>query len=290
MDIVVRLASLSQFLLPGKKGTTRHIPLLFKGRRRIPSLASRTALQRFGSRKAPDGKPVFLFVGCLMNYAYPEMIESVIRVLRSLEYSVVVPEGQVCCGTPLLSLGDVEQARRLAELNLSAFDGDSPIVAACASCGKTLKDEYVEFLGERAKKFAERVFSFSEFVAPQLDHRIVPLDKTVLYHDPCHLRYGRQIADQPRDVLGKAARYLPSEGEDFCCGMGGLFSIHHYGMASRIAERKIEAVRQARADMLATECPGCILQLSDQFEQRGIGLPVRHIAQVLAEAIDLPKK
>jgi glycolate oxidase iron-sulfur subunit len=290
MNLLVWLAGVFQFLLPGKKGMTRHISLLFKGRRRIPRLASRTALQRFGAREVPEGNVVSLFVGCLMNYAYPEMIESAIRVLRRLGYSVVVPPNQLCCGTPLLSLGDVEQARRIAELNLSAFSGDSPIVAACASCGKTLKDEYPELLGERARKFADRVFSFSEFIAPQLDHRIAPLDRTVLYHDPCHLRYGRQIVDEPRDVLRKAARYLPSEGEDLCCGMGGLFSVHHYDMASRIAERKVEAVRRARADLLATECPGCILQLRDQLAQRGIELPVLHIAQILAEALGPPEK
>jgi len=286
MDLVVRLAHLFQFLLPRKKGIARHIPLLFKGRRRIPHVASRTALQRFGCSRQSSGKMVYLFVGCMMNYAYPEMIESTIRVLQSLGYSVIVPPEQLCCGTPVLSLGDVKQARRLAELNLLAFAEDIPIVVPCASCGKTLKDEYRKLLGERAGQFTRRVFGFSEFVAPLLDRKVAPLDKAVLYHDPCHLKYGRDITDQPRDVLRRAARYLPSDGEDFCCGMGGLFSVHHYGMSSRIAERKVDAVRDAgQADLLATECPGCILQLRDQLAQRGVELPVRHIAELLEEAL-----
>ncbi len=284
-DHLVRVAYLFQFLLPGKKGMTRHIPLLFQGRRRIPQLASRTALQRFGSDRAPRENTVYLFTGCMMNYAYPEIIECVIRVLRRLGYSVIVPEGQLCCGTPVLSLGDVQQARRLAELNVRAFPGHGPIIVPCASCGRMLKVEYAELLGERGKNFAERVFSFSEFVCPRLDGGIVPLDKRVLYHDPCHLRYGRDIAEQPRDVLRRSATYLPSKGEDLCCGMGGLFSVHHYGMSSRIAERKARAIRTIRADLIATECPGCILQLRDQLAQKGIGLPVRHVAEVVAEAL-----
>ncbi len=287
MDLVVRLAYLLQFLLPRRKGMTRHIPLLFKGRRRIPHVASRTALQRFGSDGQASGKAVYLFVGCMMNYAYPEMIESTTRVLRKLGYSVVVPRDQLCCGTPVLSLGDIKQARRLAELNLRAFAGELPIVVPCASCGKTLKDEYPKLLGEKAEQFTRRVFGFSEFLAGQLNREMVPLDKAVLYHDPCHLRYGRDITEQPRAVLRRAARYLPSEGEDFCCGMGGLFSVHHYGMSSRIAERKVEAVRGApRADLLVTECPGCILQLRDQLAHGGIDLPVHHVADLLAEALE----
>jgi len=289
-DIVVKLAYLFQFLLPGKRGTTRHIPLLFKGRRRIPHLASRTTLQRFGSANVPGDNAVSLFVGCMMNYAYPEMIESAIRVLQELGYRVVVPGDQLCCGTPVLSLGDVEQARRLAELNLGAFAGDSPIVVPCASCGKTLKDEYPKLLGEKGGRFARRIFGFSEFVSPQLDSKIVPLDARALYHDPCHLRYGRDIADEPRDILRRAANYLSSEGEHLCCGMGGLFSAHHYSMSWRIAGRKVEFVRKVEADVLVTECPGCILQLRDQFAQRGIDLPVRHIAEILAEALDRSEK
>jgi glycolate oxidase iron-sulfur subunit len=285
MDLVVRLACLLQFFLPGRRGMARHIPLLFKGRRRIPRLASRSALDRFGSGRRPSEHTVYLFVGCMMNYAYPEMIESAMRVLQSLGHSVLVPEEQVCCGTPVLSLGDIEQACRLAELNLRAFPGDLPIIVPCASCGKTLKDEYPKVLGEKSGQFTARVFGFSEFVSPRLDRKIIPVHKTAAYHDPCHLRYGRDISRQPRDLVRRAARYLPSEGENLCCGMGGLFSVHHYGMASRIAERKVEALRGVEADLLVTECPGCILQLRDQLAQRGIDLPVRHVAEVLAEAL-----
>jgi glycolate oxidase iron-sulfur subunit len=285
-DLLVRLAYLCQFLLPGKKGTARHIPLLFKGRRRIPHVASRTALQCFGRDGYPSGNAVYLFVGCMMNYAYPEMIEAVIRVLEGLGYSVVVPADQLCCGTPVLSLGDLIQARRLAERNCEVFPGEMPIIVPCASCGKTLKDEYPRLLGAQGRQFSRRVFGFSEFVLPRLDKRILPLDTAALYHDPCHLRYGRDIAEPPREVLQKAAKYVPSEGEDFCCGMGGLFSVHHYGMSSRIAERKVAAIRGAEADVLATECPGCVLQLRDQLAQGGIDLPVRHVAEILAEAFD----
>ena len=292
-DILVRLASLIQFLIPGKKGMSRHLPLLFKGRRRIPHLPSRTALDHFGTEKKADANAVYLFTGCLMNYAYPEMIGSAVGTLNRLGFRVLVPRDQLCCGTPVLSLGDVEQARRLAELNLSAFPGDASIIVPCASCAKTLKDEYPALLGEKGERFARRVFGFSEFVSPRLDGRVIPLAAAALYHDPCHLRYGRNIAEQPRDVLRKAAHYVPSEGENLCCGMGGLFSVHHYGMSSRIAGRKVAALRKAKGDLLVTECPGCILQLRDQLAQRGIDLPVRHIAEVLEEAVcrsEEPKK
>lgn len=284
-DTLVRLASVFQVLIPGKKGMTRHLPLLFKGRRRIPHLPARTALERFGTEKKAHTNAVYLFTGCLMNYAYPEMIRSAVRSLNKLGYDVVVPRDQLCCGTPVLSLGDVEHAKRLAERNLSAFPGKAPIIVPCASCAKTLKDEYPALLGEKAEPFSRRVTGFSEFVSPRLGGRVTPLAAEAIYHDPCHLRYGRNIVDQPRDVLRKAAQYVPSEGEDLCCGMGGLFSVHHYGMASRIAGKKVGVLQKAKGDIVVTECPGCILQLRDQLTQSGNNLPVRHIAEVVEEAV-----
>ena len=287
-DMLVRLASVFQVLIPGKKGMTRHLPLLFKGRRRIPHLPARTALERFGTEKKTDANGVYLFTGCLMNYAYPEMIRSAIRSLNKLGYEVVVPRSQLCCGTPVLSLGDVEQAKRLAERNLSAFPSKAPVIAPCASCAKTLKDEYPALLGEKAEQFSRRVAGFSEFVSPRLEGRVTPLATEAIYHDPCHLRYGRNISEQPRDVLRNSAQYVPSEGEDLCCGMGGLFSVHHYGMASQISGKKLGAIQKAKGDVVVTECPGCILQLRDQLTQSGNNLPVRHIAEVLEQAVCRP--
>lgn len=59
MDLLVRLAGVFQFLLPGKKGTTRHIPLLFKGRRRIPALGFSHCSSTFWVERAPGGQCCF---------------------------------------------------------------------------------------------------------------------------------------------------------------------------------------------------------------------------------------
>ncbi len=290
MDALVRGAAALQKLLPRGKGMTRHLPLLFKGGRRLPELSKRTALDALGTaRRADASKAVYFFTGCMMNYAYSEVAGSIVNVLGHFGFEVIVPRGQVCCGTPVLSLGDVAQARRLARINMRAMPGEAAIVTGCASCGETLKKAYRDLLGEEAEAFSSRVYDFAEFLDRFVDFPALGISTKVVYHDPCHLRFGQRIADAPRRLLEAAAQYEEMEGADYCCGMAGLFSVHQYGLATRIARRKTNALRRVEAEVVATECPGCVLQLRDRLAADGVPIRVRHVAEVLEEALGLER-
>ncbi len=292
MDALVRAAAVFQRLLPRGKGLTRHLPLLFKGGRRLPELSKRTALQKHGTERKPDDavkQAVYFFPGCMTNYAYAEVADSIVNVLRHFGFDVITPRGQVCCGTPVLSLGDVEQAKRLARINMREMPGDVPILTGCASCGETLKNAYRDLLGEEAEPFSSRVHDFAEFLDRFVDFPALGIPTKVVYHDPCHLRFGQRIAEAPRRLLKAAAQYEEVEGADFCCGMAGLFSVHHYGLATRIARRKTESLRHVEAEVVATECPGCVLQLRDRLAADGVPIRVTHLAELLEEALDLKR-
>jgi glycolate oxidase iron-sulfur subunit len=292
MDALVRAASFFQRFLPKGKGLTRHLPLLFRGGRRLPELSRRTALRKHGTGRTPDDgakNAVYFFPGCMTNYAYADVADSIVNVLKHFGFDVIVPRGQVCCGTPVLSLGDVEQARRLARLNMCAMPGATPIVTGCASCGETLKNAYRELLGDEAEPFSSRVYDFAEFLDRFVDFPAVGIPTRVVYHDPCHLRFGQQIVDAPRRLLSVAAQYTEVEGADACCGMAGLFSVHHYGLATRIARRKTESLRGVQAELVVTECPGCVSQLRDRLAADGVALEVKHLAELLEEALGLTR-
>jgi glycolate oxidase iron-sulfur subunit len=292
MDALVRAAAVFQRLLPRGRGVTRHLPLLFRGGRRLPELSKRTALQALGTNERPAASStstVYFFTGCMINYAYSEVADSIVNVLRHFGFDVVVPRGQVCCGTPVLSLGDVEQAKRLARINMGEMPGEAPILTGCASCGETLKRAYRELLGEEAEAFSSRVYDFAEFLDRFVDFPALGIPAKVVYHDPCHLRFGQRIADAPRRLLKAAAQYEEVEGADLCCGMAGLFSVHHWALSTRIARRKTDALRRVEAEVVATECPGCVLQLRDRLAAEGVPLRVTHLAELLEEALGLER-
>src|SRR3989338_9693375 len=116
-DLMLKVSSKIQWLIPMKRrGQMRHLPLLFMGKRWIPTLDKKTALQKFRkTRKLKDPRMrVGLFTGCLINYIYVDIAEAVVDVLNRMNIEVVVPQGQLCCGTPSSTMGDYRSSKKLA--------------------------------------------------------------------------------------------------------------------------------------------------------------------------------
>jgi len=287
-DWALRAAALGQGLMPfERRGTMRHLPLFFMGARWIPDLARRTALQRLGRTKRMR-KPVMriaYFAGCLINYVYPEIAEATVRVLNRLNAEVIVPQGQVCCGAPVMSFGDEAAARRLAELNARAMGLDKvdAVVTACASCGRRLKAEYADMLGSRWP--SEKVFDVSEFILKFTKPELARTQRRVTYHDPCHLLWGQGIGEAPRELLRRSCEYVEMNVAARCCGGGGTFSLFNYDLGVKIAEHKVAGIRASQADAVATGCPGCQLQLADRLAAAGMAQKVMHTIQVVEEAL-----
>ena len=72
---------------------------------------------------------------------------------------------------------------------------------------------------------------------------------------------------------------------EVCCGFGGSTSIDHPELARRIAQRKLENVRATGAAILVTDNPGCLLHLRGTADVARDQFVVRHVAEVLAEAL-----
>ena len=289
-DMALFGASIGQHLVPlRRRGSMRHLPLFFMGRRWIPRLARRTALYGLGrTRRLRNPRMrVGFFVGCLINYVYPEIAESVVRVLNRFNIEVVVPRHQVCCGAPVLSFGDEPQARVLARRNLRALDRSDLdyVVTACASGGHTLKSDYPDLLGEEWSEVGSKVLDIMEFIDRFVRIDTDRLPTRVTYHDPCHLRWGQDVVDAPRSVLQQAAHFVEMREAERCCGGAGAFSLFHYDMSIRIADHKLESIREAEADTVATGCPGCILQIADRAADRGVAARIVHPIQILDEAL-----
>ena len=75
------------------------------------------------------------------------------------------------------------------------------------------------------------------------------------------------------------------ESADECCGFAGSYAIKQSGISNAILARKIEHIMDTGADVVATDCPGCILQIRGGLIARGIDKRVLHTAQLIAEAM-----
>jgi glycolate oxidase iron-sulfur subunit len=280
------------------QSSIRHLPLFLTapwawrpgaGLGRIPPLARQTALRKHRPtlRVANAKGRVAVFAGCLINAVYPEVADDLVAVLNRIGYDVVLPPGQVCCGTPALSYGDVESARGLARINRRALaeSAAETVVAPCAACGHALKSTYARLLGQDWTSGRFAVWDASEFLSRQNLGALSPLRRKITYHDPCRLRWGQKIHEAPRALLRRCGEYVEMSGAERCCGGGGAFSLFHRDIAVRIAERKVRAIAASGAEVVATDCPGCLLMLSEQLAAGGCGARMLHTVQVLRNAM-----
>lgn len=266
-------------------------------------------------RQARDAKRVAYFVGCATNLIYPETGRAIVDALAASGVDVVLPRGQACCGTPVMNAGDFVTARELARRNIAAFTGldVDAVITGCASGGLAFKREYAELLGIEGG-FPLPVYDFTEFLA----YRGMPpvywggriaaggegaparavRDSAatsggasarirVTYHDPCHLARGQHVTREPRAILRalQGVEFVEMADADRCCGGGGTFNLTEYGLSKAIARRKVEAIRQAGVDVVATACPVCLMQLRDMVTQAGLEVNVLHVADVIALAV-----
>ena len=70
-----------------------------------------------------------------------------------------------------------------------------------------------------------------------------------------------------------------------CCGLGGTFSVHHYQTSRQIGAIKATAIAESGAELVATACPGCIMQLQDSLDQAGLPQRACHVLELVGEAL-----
>lgn len=288
-DAVIQLAAWGQKLVPGRrKGTLRHLPMLFKGGKWLPPIARVSALDahRKPARVAGARMRVGIFVGCLTNYVYPHVVDIAVEQLKQACVEAVVPSSQVCCGTPVLAFGDREAAQTLARRNRECFEaaGCDYVIALCATCGRTLKQEYNRLLQTENHPLGSPVLDISEFLLRYAELDYEQLADSVTYHDPCHLRWGQKVAGEPRELLRRSCNFEEAPGEMTCCGQAGAFHVLFPELAEQIGRRKLESLATIEAKEVATGCPGCILQLNDLFARAGSDKKAVHIVEVLARS------
>jgi len=301
---MLKSARLLQKPVTGGTPYLRHLPMfLMKDQdfRALPAIADKAFRDRWETirpRVQDADLKVALFSGCVQDFVYPEQMEAAVSVIATKKnVSVEYPMGQSCCGLPLMMMGEKKAGRELAAHNMNAIDAQDfdYIVTMCASCASYLKHGYKRLFKDdpamayQAAQFAHRVIDFSSFVRDVLgfsDDNFVGPDKKVTYHAPCHLCRGLGVTEAPRALLRDAGlEYLPAEEEDVCCGFGGTFSIKFPELSRELLGKKLANLKATGATAMATDCPGCIMQIRGGFEREGTPFEVRHVAEYLAERL-----
>ena len=260
---------------------------------RVPLRPLRPVLPEVTAAQGERRHRVGFFLGCAQSLLFASESLAAVRVLTRNGCEVTAPPDVQCCGMPAYGYGCVDQVRDMARHNVAVFERYEldAIVTDCATCGSTLK-EYSHLLAndpewaERAAAFSKKVRDVSEYLTE------IPLEKPagsvamrVTYHDPCHLRRGQGVWREPRSLLkmvdGVELVELPEA--NWCCGSAGSQLITHPETSGRVMDRKMQNVAGTDAQVVASGCPGCRMQLIAGAKRCGLEVRVVHPVVVLDE-------
>ncbi|HYI55644.1 MAG TPA: (Fe-S)-binding protein [Microlunatus sp.] len=186
----------------------------------------------------------------------------------------VLGKGETCTGDPARRSGNEFVFAGLATENAETLKEAkaTKVVATCAHCFNTLKNEYAPFGVE-----LEVVHHTQLLNRLVREGRLTPVaasaedgrsSKTITYHDPCFIGRHNQVYTPPRELLAVIPNTtfteMPRNAErSFCCGAGGA----RMWMEEKIGERiNVNRTREAvatGADQIAVGCPFCRVMLSD---------------------------
>ena len=291
-----RLSALLFKKLPEHSGLRLRFPAPYlDAARTLPPLTAKPFRERVPEIiPGEPGQPtVIFFTGCGINYMYPAIGEAFLKALHFLGVTVIIPKDQACCGLPAVSAGAGDTVEQLAEQNLAALTRQPAdwVVTACASCHAGLGKVYAE-LGPAYAELGKKTRDIFVFLAEHgLPDKLAALPKPaqrvkVTYHDPCHLRT-RGITREPRLILQALPQveFVEMEAAGTCCGLGGTYSVYHYEHSKKIGAKKAGYIAASGAELVATDCPGCIMQLQDSINHAGGRQRAVHILELLAEAL-----
>ncbi|MCX6020676.1 MAG: heterodisulfide reductase-related iron-sulfur binding cluster, partial [Chloroflexi bacterium] len=210
-----------------------------------------------------------------------------------------------CCGLPALNAGDHVNGLKMAQQTIEALEaapGDV-ILTHSTSCAVAMLQDYRRLFrdlpqwAERAKSVQDRLTDFAGFmdrVARLPDGALagrLPFD-AVTYHDACQSHNVLGLRAEPRRLLEGVLGLKVVEMRDsaVCCGFGGTFSAEHPEVSARILARKLGNVEATQATVAVTDNPGCIMQLRGGLDAKRSPIMVRHLAEVLAQALVISEK
>ena len=222
------------------------------------------------------------------------VLRDAVSVLKYLDIGVgYLGVDEPCCGAPLYHMGlrrefTVNAVKAVERFRSHGVKKIVSIVPSCTHALRTLFTGAVPGYDIEVRHFIEEV---ADMVRPgQFRY---PRNMKVVYHDPCQLGRYMGLIDQPRRVLRAVENLELAETEwtsgewSTCCGGGGGFEVVFPDMSQTLAEGRIRELAETGADIIATHCPGCLMQLKSGLKAlKKDKIEVMDLAALLARSMN----
>ncbi len=277
------------------------IPML-KADRLLPSLRKKSFLNSHPENIDNGGKrKVAIFIGCLGNYNYVDIGNSLLEILEALGIDAFLAKDQKCCSAPAYFTGDFATVDHNAKFNIEYFESFSSDVEAIivpeATCSAMLKIDYEHYFHDqpewqaRAKAIKEKIFMATEWLQhhTHLEQLLASKKKDisiVTYHDPCHAKKMQGIHKEPRNLISKNYNIVEMSDPNACCGFGGVtMQSEKYHFAKAAGIPKAAMIKATKADIVSAECSACRMQINASMNYAEVESVFKNPIELIAQAL-----
>ena len=237
---------------------------------------------------------VIFFAGCTGSYRMQDIPKAGVTVLDRAGVKMnALGDKEWCCTSPALRTGIRDLTIDAAATVVKKADavGSKDMVMTCSGCFKTISRDFDDFYSKPGQK----VSHFTQFADKLIKDKKLPLihefNAKVTYHDPCHLGRHSKVFDEPRNILKKIkgiefVEMDRNRENSRCCGAGGGYKSAFNDYAVNIAAERIKDAEAVGAEVIATACPFCVLNLKAGAKQAGSSIRVMDISQILLQVTE----
>lgn len=229
---------------------------------------------------------VLYYPGCLTKFVAKDIFDNYKKLLEMSGVDfIVLPDKEVCCGSPILNAGFPDDFKNLAEKNLALFKeyNIKKIVTGCPSCFNMFNNEYRGLLGAKWDIEIEHMTTYLLELIKSGKLKLKEQKIKATYHDPCHLGRYSAIYEQPREILKlidvDLKEMVLNREFAFCCGAGGGVQSNNKELAEKIAAERVSQALATEAEYIITPCPMCTYNL-----RNGARLPAPEGAAIGGQA------
>ena len=183
-------------------------------------------------------------------------------------------------------------AKRLYDevLNLEA---KTCVLAECGHGSRAFRWEGPNYIH---KEYPFEVITSVELLADYIRSGRIKVDPEkisdmVTLHDPCNLARSGGIWKEQRYILNKTVKNFvemtPEGIDNICCGGGGgqLAMSEYNERRMKIGELKADQIRNTGAKIVVSPCHNCVDQLSQLNVTFKLGVQVKTLAEIVADAL-----
>jgi len=158
-----------------------------------------------------------------------------------------------------------------------------------------VKHEFPNFTQEdpdlykKSIQLGQKVTALGKFLEDNNIRFRVKGDKTITYHTPCHDSRSMDYSAEQllKNLLGKS--FKPLTDSNVCCGFGGTYSLDFSTISKGMLDKKIQHIQETGAEILVTDCVGCVMQINGGLMHKKVPVKVLHLSDFIDKYLEVIK-